>query len=298
MLNLEWFRSFRAVFITKSVSKAAEHLSLSQPTVSQHIQALEARIGHKLFERKSKGVVPTDRGINLSNMVAGAIETLEKVEAAILEQSSSLTNVITIGISRHLYRSIIGDCFKDLGSTVHVTFGDRKTLISEVERGNILYAIVPGEVNTFDIICHHLFDQNLVLVGTNDINLAEYDTLFLKTNKQEAITWLEQRVWYAHNIGGDFIKYYWLNVFNRKRPSIVPDFVVPNEYEILCQLVEGSGLSIANETTVEPFIQAGRLHKSEAIKVNMRNIVLLANKKNTDEKTTRRVTNSVIENNQ
>jgi DNA-binding transcriptional LysR family regulator len=287
MLNLEWFRSFRAVYTSGSVSKAATHLSLSQPTVSQHIQALEARIGYKLFERKSKGVIPTDRGRTLSNLIAGAIETLETVESSILDQTSHLTKVITIGISRHLYKSIIGDKFHDLGSAVHITFGDRNTLIREVERGNLLYAIIPGVVNTFDVLCHPLFDQNLVLTGTNDIDFGEFDRLIVKKNKTLAEKWLSKQTWYAHNTGGDFVKYFWLNVFDKKRPAIVPDFVIPNEYESLLQQAKGSGISIAFETTVEPFIQTGQLQKSISTKVKARDVVLLVNKKFANAKLTR-----------
>ena len=79
MINLEWLRTFRAVYRTKSLSQAAEMLSISQPTVSQQISTLEAHLGHKLFIRKSKGVLETDEGKMLNTMISGSIETLEAV---------------------------------------------------------------------------------------------------------------------------------------------------------------------------------------------------------------------------
>jgi len=289
MINLEWFRSFRAVYTTGSVSKAAKHLSLSQPAVSQHIQALESRTGKKLFERKSKGVVPTDSGRSLSNMVAAPIESLETVESAIMDQTSHLTEVISLGISQHLFNSILGDVLHELGAGVHISFADRQSLIKEVERGNILYAIIPGEVNTFDILCHRVLEQNLVLVGTMDIDFNEFQR-FLKAGKRTlAEKWLASHNWYAHNTGGDFIKHYWLNIMDKKRPAIVPDYVVPNEYETLRLQSKGNGLSVAFETTVEPFLRSGMLQNCDTTKVKMRDVYLIANERNARPDMTRRL---------
>jgi len=80
MINLEWLRTFRAVYKTKSLSRAADLLMISQPTVSQQLSSLESRIGQKLFTRKSKGVTETDVGRMLNTMVSGTIENLEEVE--------------------------------------------------------------------------------------------------------------------------------------------------------------------------------------------------------------------------
>ena len=52
---------------------------ISQPTVSQQISNLESRLGQKLFNRKSKGVIETDFGRMLNTMLSGAMETLEEV---------------------------------------------------------------------------------------------------------------------------------------------------------------------------------------------------------------------------
>ena len=80
MINLEWLRTFRVVYKTKSLSKASELLYISQPTVSQHIRSLEGYLNKKLFVRKSKGVLETDEGKILNTMVSGTIESLEEIE--------------------------------------------------------------------------------------------------------------------------------------------------------------------------------------------------------------------------
>ena len=45
-----------------SFSRAADHLSLRQPTVSAHIQELETKLGSKILNRLGRGVVPTPIG--------------------------------------------------------------------------------------------------------------------------------------------------------------------------------------------------------------------------------------------
>lgn len=55
-------RGFLAIHDQGSVSKAALQLSQSQPALSQSLLRLEDELGSKLFERTSRGVVPTPAG--------------------------------------------------------------------------------------------------------------------------------------------------------------------------------------------------------------------------------------------
>ena len=278
MINLEWLRTFRAVYKTKSLSKAADLLMVSQPTVSQQISALESRMGKKLFTRKSKGVIETDVGRMLNTMISGSIEALEGVEHDIIKSDSDLKNIITMGVSPHMYKTWFCENATKLGDYVHFTFGKKQDLIRSVEEGELLYALVAEEQNTFDTYCYHLVDQNMVLVGTPDIDFTELKNLYAKSH-QLAQDWLVNHKWYAHDHNSSFIKVYWLNVFDKKRPAIVPNYVVPNEYEALVQQARGSGLSIAFNTAAKYLVDRGELQMCELKKVPYRKLYLIANKK-------------------
>ncbi len=65
MLNLEHIASFLAVLRTRNFSVAAHERSLSQATVSQHIQKLERVLNTCLIERSHSGCSPTRAGIAL-----------------------------------------------------------------------------------------------------------------------------------------------------------------------------------------------------------------------------------------
>ncbi len=288
MINLEWLRTFRAVYKTKSLSRAAEILNISQPTVSQQIATLEAYMGQKLFTRKSKGVVETNEGRLLNTLVSGSIESLEEVEHLVSLKNSKLKTIVTIGISSHLYKSMLCHQILKLGEHVHVKFGARQELIAQVEQGRLLYAIIPDEINTFDALCYPLLHQRLVLVATPDIDMSEIEAAY-KRNKTKAEQLLSEHRWYAHDTASSYIKMYWLDVFNKKRPAIVPNYVIPNEYEVLFQQSKGSGLSIAVANHVVPFIKEGSLKAYRLKKLEFRKLSLIANKKKAPAETTEKM---------
>ncbi len=290
MINLEWLRTFRAVYRTKSLSRASEILSISQPTVSQQIFNLEAHLGHKLFIRKSKGVIETDDGKLLNTLVSGSIESLEEIEHLIVQKQSQLKSIVSIGISSHLYKSVLCRKIFSIGDSVHIQFGTKQSLITDVEEGRLLYAIIPGEVNTFDIICNSLRDQQLILVATPDISLNEIIKIY-KNDKENAEKLLSNYPWFAHDAAVGYIKLYWMSVFNKKRPSIIPTCIIPNEYEVLYQLAQSSGISIALEVNASPFIDSKKLVKWNFSEVPFRKLSLISNKKKAPKSVTQNILN-------
>jgi DNA-binding transcriptional LysR family regulator len=288
MINLEWLRTFRAVYTSKSLSQAAEALHISQPTVSQQIATLESHLGHKLFIRKSKGVLETDEGRVLNTLISGSIETLEEVEYQLQHKKSKLKSIITIGISEHLYKTTLCQKMLQLGEFVHIKFGSKQSLKRDIEEGKLLYAIVPDEINSFDIIGHPLKRQELILVGTPGLELQGIRKLW-ETDKNQAEKTLIEQKWYAHDSASSYIKLFWISAFNRKRPAIVPNYVIPNEYEVLFQLSQGSGLSVALAQNAAPFIANGRLVNLGLDPVDFRPLSLITNKKRADDEITQKL---------
>jgi len=61
----ELYRSFLAVIREGSLSGAARALTLTQPTVGRHVDALEAALGVALFARSQHGLTPTAAALGL-----------------------------------------------------------------------------------------------------------------------------------------------------------------------------------------------------------------------------------------
>jgi len=64
-MDLRALRYFEAVYEKRSISAAARHCYIAQPSISAAIQQLEETLGVALFVRHPKGVSPTEEGARL-----------------------------------------------------------------------------------------------------------------------------------------------------------------------------------------------------------------------------------------
>lgn len=75
-LNLNWLRTFDAAARHLSFTAASHELGLTQTAVSQHIKALETKLGQNLFIRRAKSVQLTDIGQAYLISVRDALEQI------------------------------------------------------------------------------------------------------------------------------------------------------------------------------------------------------------------------------
>ncbi len=64
-VNLNLYKYFLVVIEEHSVSRAAEKLGVSQPTVSYNIHELQRELGEQLFTVERNGMVPARRALVL-----------------------------------------------------------------------------------------------------------------------------------------------------------------------------------------------------------------------------------------
>lgn len=84
-MNLDWekLRLFDCVADAGSFTEAARRLHMSQPALSRQIQALEAKVGAKLFHRHARGLAMTHEGEQLHTATHDMSETLERARSSI-----------------------------------------------------------------------------------------------------------------------------------------------------------------------------------------------------------------------
>ncbi|WP_264214616.1 LysR family transcriptional regulator [Leisingera thetidis] len=90
---------FRAVMSTGSVSAAGRRMNLSQPSVSRILGDLERQFGVPLFQRKSKGVLPTPEAEAFLEEVERnylVLSNLEEAAAQIARRERGTLSVATI----------------------------------------------------------------------------------------------------------------------------------------------------------------------------------------------------------
>jgi DNA-binding transcriptional LysR family regulator len=243
MVNLEWYRTFKSVYKNGNFSQAAKELFISQPAVSQQISMLEAHVGYKLFTRKSKGVEPTEYAKLLNNLIIEALDRLESVESGFREKAFNANKVVSVGISKHLFISI-GAKLINKFDFIDFTYGKNDELFSLVDNKKIDFAIVSKKYDTFDTIQKELGKIKQIVVGSNDLDLKAIKKEIKNKNYSNIEVWLNQQKWYNYDAGIPHVKLFWLYVFDKKRPSIISNYTIPSESEMLMTLAQNTGVSV------------------------------------------------------
>ena len=83
MLDIQHLRYFVSVVDMGSLSKAAGALSISQPSLSQRISAMEYQLGVPLLLRSAAGVRPTDAGLTLYRHARIVLRQMQEKEGAL-----------------------------------------------------------------------------------------------------------------------------------------------------------------------------------------------------------------------
>jgi DNA-binding transcriptional LysR family regulator len=243
MVNLEWYRTFKSVYKNGNFSLAAKELFISQPAVSQQIGMLEAHVGYKLFNRKSKGVEPTEYAKLLNNLIIDALDRLENVENGFRAKAFSANRLISVGISKHLMSSL-GSVLLSMYEFIDFSFYENDQLFELVDSKKLDFAIVTKQYDTFDTIQKKLGEIKQIIVGSNAIDASELKSSIKNKDLATIENWLNNQKWFSHDSGIPHIKLFWLHVFNKKRPSMVPNYIIPSEYEMLELLSKNTGVAV------------------------------------------------------
>ena len=258
MVNLEWYRTFKSVYKNRNFSLAAKELFISQPAVSQQISMLEAHVGYKLFNRKSKGVEPTEYAKLLNNLIIEALDRLENVENGFRSKAFDANRLITVGISKHLFNSMASLLISKF-DYIDFSFHQNDALFELVNTKKIDFAIVTKKYDTFDTVQKKLGDIRQIIVGSKNIDATKLQA-DIQNNDYGAIeNWLNEQKWYSHDSGIPHIKLFWLHVFNKKRPSMVSSYIIPSEFEMLEALSKNSGVAVTWDINARSFIQDEKL---------------------------------------
>ncbi len=98
-LDLRHLRYFVAVAETLHFGRAARQLNISQPPLSQQIQALEAHLGVPLFERTKRRVALTSAGVYLLPEAQRILRDVVRIAEQTQEASQGLTGHLRIGFN-------------------------------------------------------------------------------------------------------------------------------------------------------------------------------------------------------
>lgn len=134
-IQMEWYRMFMYTAQLGNLTKAAQKLHVTQPSVSYAIKQLEEALDVKLFDRRSKGVDLTQEGRALLDHVEKAFQTLTDGEHKLQSMKQLHAGDIRIGASGAIIKHIllpILDAFHAKHPDIRIKLSQGKT--SEIAR--------------------------------------------------------------------------------------------------------------------------------------------------------------------
>jgi DNA-binding transcriptional LysR family regulator len=108
-MDLRQLRYFTAVAEERSFTDAARRLNLSQPPLSQQIQALEASLGTRLFYRTSRRVELTPAGAALLARAWAIQQQIKSAEEEVRSVGAGLVGTLDIGATGSVLRGRLAD---------------------------------------------------------------------------------------------------------------------------------------------------------------------------------------------
>lgn len=189
-MNLNHLHYFRTLAKTEHYTQAAKELSITQPSLSHAISALEKDLGTYLFEKQGRNVRLTKYGRFFLKYVDNALSELEIGEKKLRDLTSSSNGVIDLGfiytLGAHIMPNLIKDFlsneqYKDISFSLFQ--GTTKNIIQGLKSEKFDLGFCSIIENEPDIDFVPIFEEELVLVVSKDHELASLDSLDLKDIK-------------------------------------------------------------------------------------------------------------------
>lgn len=261
MLNFEWYRTFKAIYQSGTLTGAAQELLISQPNVSQHLSSLEAYIGKQLFERQPRKMVPTAYGKLFYTQIIESVERLEGVETDFRHIAISKEIAMTcLGAPREFFEAVIADRLCKTDVNLHVEFGTTKDLMKKLLKGDLFFVIATQKQEEPNIVFEPCLDESFLLVGSPGLDIKPFSQLITKGALDKAEEWLCDQNWFAYNSDLMIIRRYWLNNFG-KRPPVKPRFIIPDFDSVLRSMQHGNGITVVSDYLVKTQLQNNQLQE-------------------------------------
>lgn len=96
-MDIRVLEYFLMVAREENITKAAQFLHITQPTLSRQLMQLEEELGTKLFERTNHSVTLTDEGFLFRRRAQDIVSLAEKARQEITQNEENVSGIISIG---------------------------------------------------------------------------------------------------------------------------------------------------------------------------------------------------------
>lgn len=231
---------FLAIAREETISKAAESLHITQPTLSRQMKGLEEQLGKQLFIRGNRKINLTEEGILLRQRAEEIISLVEKTESEIMHSDTTISGDIYIGSGEtegmRILAKVIDTCHKEYPKIkFHLYSGNFQDVVEKIENGLIDFGVLiePADISKYDFIKIPVKDKWGVLMR-KDSPIASLKSITADTLKKLPLICSSQEI-VKNEISG------WLNDDYNKL-NIVATYNLIYNASLLVK--EGSGYAL------------------------------------------------------
>jgi len=168
-VNIELYRIFLHTARLGNLTKAAQQLHITQPSVSYAIKQLESRLDVKLFDRLSKGVKLTPEGSALLEYVEQSFALLKAGEDKIANLKKLSSGELRVGASGPMIKHLLLPALDQYHGSypdvrIRLSQGKSSDIQSQLLDGQIDIGLVHVPLGDDRLLSNHLISQQHVFV--------------------------------------------------------------------------------------------------------------------------------------
>ncbi len=152
-------RYFLTVAREGNITKAADVLHVTQPTLSRQLKDLEQEFGKKLFIRSSHSIILTDEGMLLRNRAEEIVNMVDKLEAEFSSMEETIGGDIYIGGGETEAMKHIARVAKDVqlrypNIRYHLYSGNEEDITERLDKGLLDFGILiqPADISKYNYL--------------------------------------------------------------------------------------------------------------------------------------------------
>lgn len=191
-MDLRRLEVFAKVAELGSFSRAAEALLLTQPTVSEHVRALEEDLGLQLLDRLGRGAIPTPGGQVLLGYARRILALTREARQAVDQFQGRMSGELSVGGStipgEYVLPALIGT-FRARHPDISISLlvGSSRRVAEWVEEGKVEVGVVGALPTSRQLRSRELMGDELVIVVPAGHAWCEREAVALADVKAEPL---------------------------------------------------------------------------------------------------------------
>ncbi|WP_285768312.1 LysR family transcriptional regulator [Peribacillus sp. SI8-4] len=190
----------------KNITKTAQSLYISQPSLTKRIQHMEKEFNLKIVERGTRGVHFTPQGEYLAICADEMLIRLRQIKEMAFDMGQEIGGTLRLGVSNYItLHKLPGllKLFRERFPNVdfHVTTGWSKEVLNLIYKEEVHVGIVRGDYQ-WSGAKHHLFEETICIASKEKVEIGDLPSLPRIDYKTDALLKTMIDDWWRNNFQG------------------------------------------------------------------------------------------------